>query len=163
MINKIILPRFDTNMLEATLVHWLVKEGDQIEKDQQIVEVITDKAEFTFESPEVGTLLKIIAEEKSVIPPGFIIAILGEEGDEVPDVSIENQKVEQALKEETEASFTLEKSEKKAVDKTGSFRASPAAKRLAKEKGLDLSKIFEHCGCERIKENHIEEYLKSLS
>jgi len=119
MGKEFVMPKLGMTMEEGTITRWLKKEGDRVEKGEPIVEIMTDKVNMEVESPYEGTLLKIIAKEGDVVPILQPIAIIGEEGEEV--------KVEEK-KEEVKA-------------EEGIIKASPAAKRLAREAGIDLSLI----------------------
>jgi pyruvate dehydrogenase E2 component (dihydrolipoamide acetyltransferase) len=120
MSKEFVMPKLGMTMEEGTITKWLKKEGDRVEKGEPIVEIMTDKVNMEVESPYEGTLLKIIAKEGDVVPILQPIAIIGEEGEEV--------KVE-------------EKKEEIKVEEEGIIKASPAAKRLAREAGIDLSLI----------------------
>lgn len=124
MSKEFVMPKLGMTMEEGTITKWLKKEGDKVEKGEPIVEIMTDKVNMEVESPYDGTLLKIVAKEGDVVPILQPIAIIGEEGEEV---RAEEPKIE-------------EKEEKAKVEEEV-IKASPAAKRLAREAGIDLSLI----------------------
>ena len=144
MIAKIILEKLYPEMEEATIGEWLKKEGEQVSDGESLVEIITDKVAFELESEASGILRQITAPEKSVVPAGYVLGLIGEATDELPDVSTHNQRLlelrTQALAEEKvpEAPEVPEKRPAKPVAKV---RATPAARRIAREKGIDLSEI----------------------
>lgn len=124
MSKEFVMPKLGMTMEEGTITKWLKKEGDKVEKGEPIVEIMTDKVNMEVESPYDGTLLKIVAKEGDVVPILQPIAIIGEEGEEV---RAEEPKIE-------------EKEEKAKVEEEV-IKASPAAKRLARDAGIDLSLI----------------------
>lgn len=93
MIRKIQIPFIDANIQEVTITRWLCREGDVIRRKQPIAEMTTEKASFEFESPCAGTMRKILAPEKSIIPIGFIFAVIGDTESPVPDFSKHNRLV----------------------------------------------------------------------
>ena len=90
MITRILIPQIFENMEEATIGVWLKAEGDTVELGDALCELITEKTTFQLEAEGSGTLLRIVAAEKSIVPVGAIIAVLGEAGEEVPDIDTEN-------------------------------------------------------------------------
>lgn len=124
MSKEFVMPKLGMTMEEGTITKWLKKEGDKVEKGEPIVEIMTDKVNMEVESPYDGILLKIVAKEGDVVPILQPIAIIGEEGEEV---KVEEPKVE-------------EKKEEPKVEEEV-IKASPAAKKLAREAGIDLSLI----------------------
>lgn len=131
MIKKVIMPKLGETMEEGIISKWLKKEGNKVEKGEPIFEVTTDKANFEVESTASGYLRKIIcpAEPDKNIPVLQTVALMSDSMDE------EIPKEEQAKKSEPKKTA---KEESPAVEEV---KASPLAKKLAKEKGIDLSKI----------------------
>lgn len=125
MSKEFVMPKLGMTMEEGTITKWLKKEGDKVEKGEPIVEVMTDKVNMEVESPYDGILLKIVAKEGDVVPILQPIAIIGEEGEELKP---EEPKVVEEKKEEPKVEEEV-------------IKASPAAKRLAREAGIDLSLI----------------------
>lgn len=124
MSKEFVMPKLGMTMEEGTITKWLKKEGDKVEKGEPIVEIMTDKVNMEVESPYDGILLKIVAKEGDVVPILQPIAIIGEEGEEV--------KVEESKVEEKKEEVKIEEEV---------IKASPAAKKLAREAGIDLSLI----------------------
>jgi pyruvate dehydrogenase E2 component (dihydrolipoamide acetyltransferase) len=140
VIARVRLPKVSANVDEETVTAWLKQEGDPVARGEPLLEVTTDKVCIEVESPRDGVLRKILAEEKSVLPVGYVIALIGDESDSLPDVAAEN-------------SMLLEKSRQLAGRRATSgrrggvrgrrkrVRATPAARRMAREQGLDLAKL----------------------
>jgi len=72
------LPDIGEGIHEGEIVRWLVKEGDRVEEDQPLVEVMTDKATVELPSPVAGTVLEIKAKEGEVVKVGSVLVVIGE-------------------------------------------------------------------------------------
>lgn len=165
LVTKVVFPKFDANIMDGMIGRWLCREGERVEAGQPLVEIVTDKAKFDYESPAAGVLRKIIAAEKSTVPVGFCIAIIGEPDEPLPDVTAEN---ESALARYREALAVANQNKiEAAVPRVGGtvsmekIRATPAARRLAKEKGVNLAEIVLPQGKTVITEDDVANYLKN--
>lgn len=153
MVHKVCMPRVDANVDEGMVGTWFVDEGDRVEEGDRIVEIITDKATLEVESDDSGYVRSKIAPEKSVLPVGYVLALVAESRDEaLPDVSDENQEVMQEYRnqmlfgdEEGEAEQASEPGGETAgaqpAGSTDRVRATPSARRLALKHGVDLQKV----------------------
>lgn len=148
MITRIRIPQAFENMEEATIGKWLQNESAPICNDDALCELITEKTTFDLpveHLPAPGVLRCIIAPEKSIVPVGFIIALAGNEDDELPDVSAENA----ALLEKNQAAQKVNhNAAPPPVAQVGStpnvgtrLRATPAARRAAKERNVSLKEL----------------------
>ncbi|MEO1967901.1 MAG: pyruvate dehydrogenase complex dihydrolipoamide acetyltransferase [Sphingomonadaceae bacterium] len=156
MATEIKMPALSPTMEEGTLAKWLVKVGDEVHSGDILAEIETDKATMEFEAVDEGTIASIAVEEGAEgVKVGTVIAMLAEEGEDVSDAA------KAAPKAETPKSETKQETEdrKEAVAEQKSapapapaatsapapsgerIIASPLAKRIAAEKGLDLSAI----------------------
>lgn len=130
-----------------------------------MVEIITDKATFDLEAETEGRLKAIIAKEKSVVPVGYIIALAGEDGDALPDVAEENEKI-MAEHRQTALDAKPTGGAREALGAVGGrahVRAVPAARRLAKEAGIDIANVPPSNGSPVITEEDVKRYLASTS
>ena len=165
MISRIALPKYDANITEATIGEWHLEEGDRVEVGDVLVDILTDKANFEFTAESSGLLRKILAPEKSQVPLGYIIALVGEADDELPDVSAENDELMREYREsvtgKTVAAPTDDPQTPPRAAKKERVRATPRARRLARQHGIDLGQVRDHSGVEVVSEkevqNHIEE------
>jgi pyruvate dehydrogenase E2 component (dihydrolipoamide acetyltransferase) len=121
MALEIVMPRLSDSMEEGTIVQWLVRPGDHVDEGQPLVEVETDKASVVYEAQTAGVVLSMRASEGESIRVGAPIALLGEPGEAA----------------EPAAAPAL------AVAESGARRpkASPLARRIAAERGVDLSVV----------------------
>jgi 2-oxoglutarate dehydrogenase E2 component (dihydrolipoamide succinyltransferase)/2-oxoisovalerate dehydrogenase E2 component (dihydrolipoyl transacylase) len=144
MAVDIIMPQMGESVVEGTIVRWLVKEGDRIQKDQPIVEISTDKIDTEVPSPTSGILKKIIHKEDEIVPVGTIICTLKEaKAEEVVPATKAT-----AVEEKEEEQKAEKKVERKAppvaihpAELKTEKRFSPLVRRMAKEYRIDLSKV----------------------
>ncbi len=152
----VVMPRLSDSMEEGTIIKWLKASGDEVQRGDELVEIETDKANMVYEADASGTL-EIVAEEGATLPIGETIATLGDGS--APAKKAEAPKAKTAEAEsssdddapaEAAATATAEKSEpaEKADaapaaggNGNGRVKASPVARRLAEEKGVDLAAI----------------------
>jgi len=151
------MPALSPTMEEGTLAKWLVKEGDEVKSGDILAEIETDKATMEFEAVDEGKLAKILVPEGTEgVKVGAPIAILADEGEDVSEASTAAPKAEApqpapaAKKEEAPkaadpapAPAPVAKAAPPAPSREESARikASPLARRIAGEKGIDLSSV----------------------
>ena len=81
MATEFTMPKLGEVMEEGTIVTWKKKVGDEVKRDEAIVEIQTDKVTIELESPEAGTILKILVPEEATVPINTVLAIIGEPGE----------------------------------------------------------------------------------
>jgi pyruvate dehydrogenase E2 component (dihydrolipoamide acetyltransferase) len=123
MVTKVVMPRLSLTMKEGTVGRWYKNEGEAVEKGEPIVEVVSEKATYDLEAPASGILRKIMAAEGVDAPVNAVLAVVT-----APDESFSETEVP------AEALQVVGETEKGAL-------ASPAAKRLARDRGIDLSLV----------------------
>ena len=154
MVTKVKIPRTSANVEEVTVTGWFKKEGEQIEKGEPLLEITTAKTCIEIEARRSGVVRRILAKTKSVLPVGYTVALMGGIKDALPDVSEENRKLLETLQNKTGRKKTPRAVKgKKPKDRV---RATPSARRLAKELGLDLSALQKKTGAEIVTRNMVE-------
>src|SRR5688572_24042646 len=73
---ELIMPKMGESIMEATILKWLKKEGDQVKADESVLEIATDKVDSEVPSPFEGTLTKLLYKEGDVVPVGKAIAVI---------------------------------------------------------------------------------------
>jgi pyruvate dehydrogenase E2 component (dihydrolipoamide acetyltransferase) len=191
LATDVTMPRLSDSMEEGTILKWLVSEGDEVERGQELVEIETDKANMTYESDTGGTLVEVMASEGDTLPIGEVIAKIGEPGEAAGDgaggerSSEEEGSDEQEEQEESQAAVAAdqrpeedeeesqeeeagepvtaeesgngdepaERPGKDAAERQdagagtsdgagdGRVKASPVARRVAREAGVDLGTL----------------------
>jgi pyruvate dehydrogenase E2 component (dihydrolipoamide acetyltransferase) len=150
------LPRLGQGMESGTIVRWLKQEGDQVEKGEALYELDTEKVTQEVEADASGVLLKILAGEGEEIEVGKRIAVIGEAGEEV-EAEAEPEPEEKPTEAQEEGSrgpardeerergrdASAEETEMKepATTNGGRLKASPLARRIARERGIELSSL----------------------
>jgi len=159
----ITMPKMSDTMTEGVVANWLKKVGDEIKSGDILAEIETDKATMELEAYDDGTLLHIGVAAGSSVPIDGVIAVIGEKGADYHTLieahSIGSQTVQEVKSQETET--TQKVAEKLTVTPTatnGKVKASPLAKRLAKEFGYDISKIAGTGEGGRIIKRDVESY-----
>jgi pyruvate dehydrogenase E2 component (dihydrolipoamide acetyltransferase) len=143
MVTKVVMPKLSLTMKEGTVGKWYKKEGDTIEKGEPIVEVISEKATYDLEAPASGILKKILAEAGVDAPVNAVLAFIT-----APD-----EIISEAEAQAEERSQAAEEVEKRVL-------TSPAAKRLAKEHGIDLSTVKGSGPEGRISEEDVNRFIE---
>src|SRR5919199_3115954 len=155
MANEVKLPRLGQGMESGTIIKWLKSEGDQVEKGEPLYELDTDKVTQEVEAEVAGVLLKIAVPEGEV-PVGQTIAVIGEQGEEAQITAAEE--VGEAPQEEgspgeeregerergREASAADQVTQIREPTENGAgarIKASPLARRIARERGIELGSL----------------------
>lgn len=172
MADIVRMPALSDTMEEGTLVAWHKSVGEAVESGELLAEIETDKAVMEFQSFFDGVLLHIGVEEGSAVPVDAVIAVIGQEGEdyqaalaaeEAGSVAPQDDAAaEEAPSEETLQTISqpLEKNTATSDSANGRIKASPLAKAMAKEEGVDLSQLKGTGDDGRIVKRDIEEYLK---
>jgi pyruvate dehydrogenase E2 component (dihydrolipoamide acetyltransferase) len=140
---EVILPRLGQGMESGTIVRWLKSEGEPVEKGEPLFELDTDKVTQEVEAEAAGVLLKIAVAEGEV-PVGQTVAFIGSEGEDVPEVAAAAPTEEEAQKEaqrEATSSEPEPAQEAAIASGNGRIKASPLARRMARERGIELTGI----------------------
>ncbi|MBY8962859.1 pyruvate dehydrogenase complex dihydrolipoamide acetyltransferase [Flavobacterium sp. D11R37] len=153
-VKVITMPRLSDTMTEGTVATWLKKVGDKVNEGDILAEIETDKATMEFESFNSGTLLYIGIEEGQSAPVDSVLAIIGPEGTDVSGIaenydkdggeaaeSSEDEKEAAPAEAKTEQPKAEESKQSDDTADSGRIFASPLARKLAKEKGVDLNKV----------------------
>ncbi len=147
------MPKLSDTMTDGTVAAWHKKVGDKVKTGDVLAEIETDKATMEFESFQDGVLLYIGVEKGGSAPVDSVLAILGKEGEDYKAVlesagSVAPKKVEEKAETKTESNVKVETavvaettSVGSAGDNNGRVKASPLAKALAKNKGVNLSMV----------------------
>lgn len=157
------LEKWAENLDEITLSRWLREEGDELEEGDPLCELISEKATFDYEMEFATTLLKQLAAEHSVLPIGYAIAFVGEPGEALPEgLEAENLRLleahQAAVAAELDLDFELPTARPAAP--AGMVRATPAARRVAREAGVKLEDVAVWLGSDKtVEEGDVKGYL----
>ena len=148
MATVVAMPSMGYDMKEGIVVRWRKKEGEQVARGEVIAEIETDKATVEMEAYASGVLGKIIAEEGASIPVGDLIAVITAPGEELPPLeSLTLEASQEVPAEAPEPAPPAAQTTVAAPDpqmpaaQTGRVAATPIARRLAMEMGVDLAQV----------------------
>ena len=158
MVQKILLPKLDESMQEATLVAWHVKVGDVVRPGQLLYEIDTEKACVEIESEVSGTVRHLLFGEGDVVPAMGILAILAEEGEEVPLEMLQPPVPAETAPSVASSTAPGSAGEASPAAKTERKTISPRAKALAKKLGVPLEAVEGTGPGGRITENDVRQY-----
>jgi pyruvate dehydrogenase E2 component (dihydrolipoamide acetyltransferase) len=177
-MSEVVMPRLSDSMEEGTIISWLKQVGDEVAVGDQLVEIETDKANMAYEADEAGVLQEILAQEGETLPIGAPIARIGDgspngegqsaaaagpvsdSGLSLPGESSASSPSAAEAEESDSEGQAAEAEPAKSADGTsdgGRVKASPLAKRLARDKGLDLSTLHGSGPGGRIVKSDVEE------
>ncbi len=177
-VEVVTMPRLSDTMEEGTVATWLKQVGDEVEEGDILAEIETDKATMEFESFYSGQLLHIGIKEGDSAPVDDVLAIIGPEGTDVDAVlnaskSSDNSSSDKSSEAEKNNTSTQNKEESKSstesqsqegssastsTDGKGRILASPLAKKMAKDKGIDIALVDGTGENGRIVKKDIENY-----
>ena len=136
-MTPIVLPKSGFSSEASTVIGWSVAEGDRVEEGQLLCEVETEKTTIEITAPASGLLRKILIHEGEKRPVGVTMGFIGEADEPIPEVEDTPPPTPEAT--QTAAAPTPSARPRRAA--TGRVRASPAARKLASEHGIDLSEL----------------------
>jgi pyruvate dehydrogenase E2 component (dihydrolipoamide acetyltransferase) len=156
MAVEIVMPHLSDSMEEGTIVHWFVSAGDTVAEGDPLLEVETDKATVTYEAEQDGTVLSVTAQQGDSVAVGAVIAVIGAPGEAVPIASPGTKAVAEAANAGDgagdgdgaasalagAATVASPPADVSAAGSTGRrIKASPLARRVAAEFGVDLASL----------------------
>lgn len=143
MVTKVVMPKLSLTMKTGSVGRWYKREGENVEKDEPIVEIISEKATYDLEAPASGVLRKILVREGEEAPVDAVIAIIAAPNEQIPEEEMFAAKAPEGTAEAKERVL-----------------ASPAAKRLAREYGIDLSLVRGTGPGGRIVEDDVKRFIE---
>ena len=164
-VKVVTMPRLSDTMTTGTVASWLKKVGDTVKEGDILAEIETDKATMEFESFNAGTLLYIGVEEGGTAPVDTILAILGPAGTDVSgiaanylvDATVAKPKIEDVNQDTNQ----IPSSQQQILSSNDRIFASPLAKKIASDKGVNLSQIKGSGENGRITKSDVENFTPS--
>ena len=150
MPTDVIMPQMGESIFEGTITKWLKKAGDRVEKDEPLFEISTDKVDAEIPAPEAGVLTEIRIGEGETVEINTVVAVIGEAGDAagVPQSPVPKSAPSQVVQKAAATQLPVSEVPQSPVQESaslqvaeGRIRATPLARRIAKEHGIDLSCI----------------------
>jgi len=167
-VKVVTMPRLSDTMTDGTVATWLKKIGDAVKEGDILAEIETDKATMEFESFNSGTLLYVGVQEGQSAPVDSVLAIIGPEGTDISGIAENYSKGGEAPKAETKSEETKPATENKqeattSTESTGRIFASPLARQIAKDKGINLSQVKGSGENGRIVKSDVENFTPSAA
>lgn len=129
-MERIVIPKLDLQTQEAEIVRWHKKEGEEVNKEELLLEISTDKANVEIQAPETGVLTQVSCHEGQVVKVGQTIAYITSPNESPPQ------------------------------QKTARVRSTPIARQLCKKSGITVEEVYQALGREPITEQEVNTYLK---
>lgn len=164
MADVVSMPKLGFDMAEGTLVRWVKLEGETVNKGDILAEIETDKATVEVESSFAGVVHKHLVEQGSVVPVGTPIAIIAAPGEQVEDIPTTQPAQEVPAQAQTPQTAPAAPVQPAATPTApaGPVKASPLARRMAAEQGLDMHTLRGSGPGGRIVKRDVENALKSI-
>ena len=163
---EIKVPALPESVSDATLVAWHKKPGDAVKRDENLVDLETDKVVLEVPAPADGVLQKILIEDGKTVTAGDVLAVLDEGASPAADEKVDSTKEDVASKEEAEPADDddEQKTKEKPAETGGSaHKLSPAVRRLLDEHDLDATIVAGSGKDRRITKSDVMAYLKGHS
>ena len=158
MATNVVMPQMGYDMREGTVVRWHKEEGETVNRGEVIADIETDKATVEFEAYTGGILGRIVAAAGVAVPVGELIAIITDPGEAVPDAPAASAPAAAAPGTAAAPVVVAPPQETAVPAGDGQVRASPIARRLARERGIDLALVAGSGPNGRITERDVENY-----
>lgn len=158
MATEVIMPKAGMDMEEGTVIKWLKNVGDSVETGEPLLEILTDKVNMEVEAEVSGTLIDIRANEGDVLPVFTVIGYIGQAGEKASSSSAPVVNAEVKEVEVIEEPIKEERAVLDSSNLVGKIRATPAARKTAKERNLDLEDVPGSGPLGRVQKVDVEEF-----
>ncbi len=135
------MPQMGESIFEGTITKWLKTIGDAVEKDEPLLEISTDKVDAELPSPAAGVLTEIRFPEGATVEVNTVVAVIGEAGSSVVHAPKAQAAAPATAAPKSSPPAVQTPVQKAAPPQVGRIRSSPLARRIAKEHGIDLSRV----------------------
>ena len=151
MASQVILPKLTYEMEKGRILEWLCEEGSAVSAGQALFDVETDKAAIEVPAEDAGILLSVLVPTEAIVPIGTAVAWIGARGETIPEAETSRPPEERGVASPPQR-IAVTSGDPEAVT------ASPVAKRLARELGIDLADVQKYVRKKRIREVDIRAY-----
>ena len=139
------MPKLGVDMQEGEIIEWKKQEGDVVNEGDILLEIMSDKTNMELEAEDSGVLLKITRQAGETVPVTEVIGYIGAEGEVVADNAVSAPAAEAAMQVEevatVEATVVAAKTKAPVVHEGGKVRATPKARKVARELGIDIAQV----------------------
>jgi 2-oxoglutarate dehydrogenase E2 component (dihydrolipoamide succinyltransferase) len=145
MPTEVVMPQMGESIAEGTIVRWIKKVGDAIDKDEPLFEISTDKVDAEIPAPGAGVLLEIKVKEGETVPVNSVVAVIGAAGEKAagaatsaPAAEARPPAVAAAAPAIAASARPIESVDTQAAESLRRTRSSPVVRRMAREHGIDI-------------------------
>ncbi len=155
-MHRVRMPKLDHMAEEGILLAWHKAEGDRVEEGEVLFEFESEKATEEVRAEESGVLLKVLAEKGATVPVSATVAIIGEEGEEIPADIEDVQMKGAAMRPERGETAEISEQPQRAQKSSGDVKISPLARKIAREHNIDLEEVKRYFSGSVVKKDDIE-------
>src|SRR5882672_553576 len=140
MATDVVMPQMGESIAEGTIVRWIKKVGDKVDRDEPLFEISTDKVDAEIPSPAAGILFEILAKEGDTVPVNSVVAVIGT-GADAPEPKHLAAKTAAPAKAPAAAKAVAPAAPAPGIESVSRDRTSPLVRQIAKEHDVDLSLV----------------------
>ena len=144
MPTNVVMPQMGESIAEGTIVRWIKKVGDEVDRDEPLFEISTDKVDAEIPSPAAGRLAEIMVKEGETVPVNSVVAVIGSTGEvvaQVPATTAAAPVAEVSAAVPAPAPPAPEDEDAEGQDDAHRQKSSPLVRRIAREHNVDITKI----------------------
>ena len=162
MSTPVVMPQMGESIAEGTIVRWIKKVGEAVDRDEPLFEISTDKVDAEIPSPAAGVLLEIVVKEGETVPIHSVVATIGVAGEKATASAAVGQPETPAAAETPPPAPPTAVADPLAEDGRGQ-RSSPLVRRIAKEHGVDIGGITGSGAGGRVTKHDILEFISAVA
>lgn len=155
-MNFVRIPVIDANIRAATVVAWRKQVGEKVAEGEALVDLATEKSVFVMDAPASGVVAAIFAGCGSSVPIRYVIGAIGESGEAAPEEPAENAHLMEEYRKAAQVNIA-----QVAASTVSRIRATPRARRLAAQHGLELADIASRRGVQVVDEAAVQAELEA--
>jgi pyruvate dehydrogenase E2 component (dihydrolipoamide acetyltransferase) len=174
MATNVVMPQMGESIAEGTIVRWIKKVGDNVDRDEPLFEISTDKVDAEIPSPDAGVLTEIKVKEGETVAVNAVVAVIGSAGEKAPAPPAipaeggshsagKQSELPEAAVGQPEAGSHKPEAESREPEAEGKQRSSPVVRRIAREHNVDISRIAGTGVSGRVTKNDILGFIQTGS
>lgn len=158
---SVVMPQLGESIAEGTIVRWLKKVGDTVQRDEPLFEISTDKVDAEIPSPAAGTLLAIVAQEGETVAVNAVVATIGEAGAVASSAPTPAPSAPTVIPAPVTPPMTAAAATAGSVEELRRIKSSPVVRNIAKEHGINIAAVAGTGISGRVTKNDILGYIQN--
>lgn len=158
---SVVMPQLGESIAEGTIVRWLKKVGDTVQRDEPLFEISTDKVDAEIPSPAAGTLLAIVAQEGETVAVNAVVATIGEAGAVTSSAPTPAPSAPTVIPAPVTPPMTAAAATAGSVEELRRIKSSPVVRNIAKEHGINIAAVAGTGISGRVTKNDILGYIQN--